>query len=332
MHARSVHRYLRHHHWVYIVLAAGLLFALTRVAGGVEPKKRKKDPGITICGAVRNSDGEAVRRARVGIVKHERGIIIVGTDGMVTALGNSASINVPILSMFSKREAAVSDSATTDENGEFKLANLEEGEYALVAGHKKHGWAIREHIDVTDGQGDSLQITLKPGFTAEVTTPKPRGAFRSPMINVERLPAVTATDESSEPATPKVPIYMQPVPVTGTESVVGPLPAGEKYRISLQTFTGPRKDTVTWRTTVVRAKSGAKKELDFTPQGDRAIKGKLTDRTGKALEDVTVHLVVDADKGIKIGGLTDKKGRYRIEGVPEGKYSLAFIRHEPHDG
>lgn len=180
----------------------------------------------------------------------------------------------------------------------------------VYSGERERRFFVGLNADLTWAQG-----RVMPASTRGIR--EDRGGIAGVVV-VERAPA--GMQYTLEGLTILVDGRAMATTTRGGRFYVSNLPEGvfevrldtEKLPIELQ----PVRDTV-----AAQVAGGAVTRLSFTVRPEYGIAGRLSDRFGRRLEDITVELL--GSDGAAVGrGVSDRFGLYRIDRLPPGTYTL----------
>lgn len=124
------------------ILALSLAIGFTAVRATAE--ETKKETG-TVSGIIKDKDGKPVSGAEVGVFHPMK----KKADKAAKADGTKGEKPVPVV-----------PSVTSDDKGEFKIADVPAGEYTVVARLKGAGNG-RENVTVKAGEDTKVEVTVK---------------------------------------------------------------------------------------------------------------------------------------------------------------------------
>jgi len=283
---------------------------------------------------VSKTDGKPVAGAEVAMAHSERGWIYVENGGRITAWGDDEKV----LLFFSKKNGKTAVTTKTDAEGRFVLRSFTspEQEYNLAVAHPEHGVAIVEGVVPAEHAVEPLRIGLEAG--AFVSLPPMKSANRE----IRHMATVREATETAFSADGS-PIFGEMdrrniwinayVDLKSEDStLVGPLPTGRSYRVSLQGWSRRVGAPATLLERVVRLERPEAVRFDAPAAETAALVGRVTDADGKPLRDVNLTVAIGPRRELVVGALTDEKGEYTLAGVPPGAQTIELSRYAVRTG
>jgi protocatechuate 3,4-dioxygenase beta subunit len=280
---------------------------------GDRPKREAKDINV-LRGLVVDHEGRPVRGAEVALADAEVGSLNwFDTETMVYAPEES------FLLFFSRRNGRRSATTTTDEEGRFQVRNLKLGTYNVAARHRKRGAIILGGVAI-DKAEKRLEIKLNPPVYI-------RGTIKG-LPWSEEAHSDCRLSATGHPRNAFVHLSLDNQPCEeGLRFRVGPVPDAEGWTLTVSRFV---EEQWQYSATVLEAPVAMKKEgntkiaVDLT-EGEK-LSGRVRGPEGEPLAGVSVVAKPSLEGGWTVGAVTDKEGKYTIQGLPDGKYTLEANR------
>ncbi|MEE8171044.1 MAG: carboxypeptidase-like regulatory domain-containing protein [Phycisphaerae bacterium] len=315
----------------------GVLIAATIAIPASAGEPDGKKPVHSLRGVVvAKADGRPLAGVTVAMAHKERGWIMIGNRGQLTAYGPTERV----LLFFSKRNGRAACTATTDELGRFALANFVSmrDQYTLAAAHSEHGVALLKNVRPDAHVDEPIRIEMDLPSFIELRAPKELEAAGI-THSVSLHPAVSSLVDgraffgrTAAPFTNVMMNYYVPRTKDGAFHI-GPVPAGIDLTLNHSAMTRRTGAPAVLRKTRVRVAPGETLRMSVAWDEGLELNGRVTANDGKPLRDVNV--LVTTGSGIDedaFGTLTDKDGRYRLAGLPPGEHKLDLSRHAVRTG
>ncbi|RDY67621.1 PEGA domain-containing protein, partial [Halobacillus trueperi] len=230
-----------------------------------------------------------------------------GVTGTVTAEGTGDPISGAVVQVFDATRALVA-TLVTDPDGVYQFSNLSAGAYRIVVTASGFGAAIQD-VDIASNQITQADFVLSenPGNIQGLVFNEATG---------EPLIGVTVVIRQFSPTGP---IIQTTATDSNGEFLVMGLDPGV-YAVTAFTLSfGSRTTTVS-----VTADTTTMVTLALSPDAG-AVEGIVTSAvSGEGLRDTRVS-VYDVNGVLVVVTQTDNEGRYRVEGLSPGSYTLVFF-------
>jgi protocatechuate 3,4-dioxygenase beta subunit len=232
--------------------------------------------------------------------------------------------------LFTRRNGKRSAKTTTDADGKFEIRSLHEGKYHVLAVHPERGMIVVP--DVRQPNADKpVDIELTPPTFVRGTLSGWSDAGQGCYCGARQV-----LEEGAEntPLSHQVHINPGTLAKKDGEFQIGPLPAGGKWRLSVQRFVPKRSFAASLIEKNVSLAEGKSNVVDLSKGKTSPITGQIHGPDGKPLRDVSVTVAFKDADGIDAthGALTDKDGKYTVPWLPDGKLKLIAQRWAPRAG
>jgi protocatechuate 3,4-dioxygenase beta subunit len=191
----------------------------------------------------------------------------------------------------------------TDPDGTFRVAGLSPGRYRIAATHPDFADGGSRPLDVALGQEHTgIDIVLSAGLTLAGQVTDDGGVA---------VAGATVQARARAGGSPRQ-------AVTGPDGrySLGPLPAAFQVQVSAAGYGTAARDIAA---TLGRAALTREENFILT-RADAVLEGRLTDSTGFAVRGATLR--VAGGPGTAAPAHTDDSGRFRLAGLPAGRYLL----------
>jgi hypothetical protein len=311
--------------WVLIALGPALAAGTPT---GSDGRRTNKLEGIVVF----KDDGRPAAGVPVVMAQGDKGYIYFSEDGL-SANGERETV----LQYFAKPNAKHFCEAVTDNAGRFSFAGFAAADqpWTVAAGEPQSGFALRTGVCPQDYGETPLKIELeKPAFLNVIP---PRAPARS--LRVTLNVALAPTTPPAEPTeagggpgtqaaeTERVYFNFTPPPSGSRDKPqrFGPLPGGQKYKVTASAYSTKLSYQPTLSERVVALASGATVDVALGNTEGATVSGTVTSVDEKPLP--AVNVMVKAADGVVVGALTDEAGKYELRGVPPGTHKLELLRH-----
>ncbi len=227
------------------------------------------------------------------------GAVLAGGRGVAGAAVSLSAAGQLSLGPFGSGQSAI-----TDEGGRFRFDRLSAGRYSLVASLRSQASAPVEAVLQAGESSQEVSLVLAEGATIRgVVTGLAERARANVMVSANGPEEYFANARTGGDGTfeftgaPKGPISLR--------ASSGDLAGGSR--------------TATAQVVIAEGQTEAAVEIVFEP-GFR-VEGQVT-RGGRAVTDAIVLAMPDGGGGRQSSDRTDETGAFRLEGVPEGTYTL----------
>lgn len=306
------------------VVAALLPALLVGPALGGEPSVNQLE------GTVEFADGgQPAAGVPVGMMHRTKGYLAFDRDGLMTYGQNEY-----VFGIYPKRNGKYACQTVTDEAGHFVLRDFgAPGDtWVIAAGDAKHGYALQVGFKPEDFQSQPLRLKLEKPAYIKINAPEPPKGMQvytgvcvatPPALADEGASATGDEDDLSERVVFRSAAMSDDA--DGKPKPVGPLPAGQCYKVVSQATGNNLAYAAVLFERVVEAAPGETAEVTLAPKEGLTVTGCVTGTDDKPLAKVNVQ--VRAEDGTVVGGVSDKDGKYELHGVPAGTHILRLLRH-----
>jgi hypothetical protein len=303
---------------------------------GAEPPSVNQLEGTVVF----KEDGQPAAGVAVAMVHRAKGYLSFDDDGLL-AQGEHESL----FGLFPKRNGRYACQTVTDPNGHFVLRSFAApaDAWLIAAGDAENGYALLARIRPEDYRSEALRLTLEEPAYIRVETPKAPKSMQvytavglaepaaTPKIEAEgavggaaekAASGVEEEDLSQRVVLGSTTLWSEP---KSKPRRLGPLPGGQRYRVTAQGSSGSVPYPVLLFERVVEVAPGETAEVTLEPKEGLTVTGRVTSSADKPLAKVNVKIKT-AD-GTVIGGLSEAGGKYELRGVPAGTHTLQLLRH-----
>ncbi len=310
------------------LVALGLAL-LAVVPARSDERQANKLEGIVVF----KEDGRPAAGVPVAMAQGEKGYIYFSEEGLA---GNGDRDTV--LQFFAKPNSQHFSEAVTDSTGRFTLAGFAVSDQpcTVVAGAPESGYALRTGVCPQDFSGAApLKLELEQPAFLNVTPPRATAKSLRVGLAVALAPTTpaaepakaTGTSGTENPETERV-SFSSPLLWRGSRGKpmrIGPLPGGQKYKVTASASVMKLSYQPTLFERVVALAPGATSDVVLENVDGAAVSGTITGVDEKPL--AAVNVMVKTSDGLVIGALTDEAGKYELGGVPPGTHKLELLRH-----
>jgi hypothetical protein len=311
----------------WVLVALGLALAAAGPARSDEPRMNAL-VGVVVF----KEDGRPAAGVPVVMAHGEKGYIYFSEEGLA-GTGDRDTV----LQFFAKPNSRHFCEAVTDSGGRFTFANFAapDGQWTVAAGEPQSGYALRTGVRPQDFVETPLKLELDKLAFLSVAVPRATAKSRRVGLAVALAPTTpaaepaeaTGTPGSENPETERVyfssPLLWRGSP--GKPERIGPLPGGQKYKVTASASIMKLSYQPTLFERVVALAPGATSDVMLENVDGAAVSGTITGVDEKPL--AAVNVMVKTSDGLVIGAFTDEAGKYELRGVPPGTHKLELLRH-----